>query len=179
MDTSRLTQIEAAALLSVTTRTLRDWEKAGAGIPRNDDGTYPGPALVAWEVSRHRQDGEFDDQRERLAAAQAERVEAENAVRRGQLADVAAVAAVWTDHVAACRARLLSLPSKLSPQLTGINDPNVLAAAIRAEINAALAELSEYELPAEPGDTGDGVAHLASAADADGQPVGRRRTKAQ
>jgi hypothetical protein len=40
----RLTQAQAALLLSRSDRWLRDRPDA----PRNDDGTYPGPALIAW-----------------------------------------------------------------------------------------------------------------------------------
>jgi phage terminase Nu1 subunit (DNA packaging protein) len=179
MGIANLTQIDAAALLGVTTRTLRDWEKRGEGPPRNKDGTYPGRQLVVWEVTRNIPTGEFDDQRERLNAAQAEKVEAENAVRRGQLADVAIVAAVWTDHVAAARTKLLAIPSKLAPQLTAIHDPNVIAAGIRAEITAALAELAEYAPPAEPGGAGDGLEDMGAAADADRKRMGRPRKAPQ
>lgn len=94
-------------------------------------------------------DIDFDNQRERLAAAQAEKVEMENAVRRGTLADVAAVQGVWADHILAARAKLLSLPSKLGPQLTNATDPAAIAGRIRAEIYVALNELAEAD--AAPG----------------------------
>jgi phage terminase Nu1 subunit (DNA packaging protein) len=179
MGIANLTQIDAAALLGVTTRTLRDWEKRGEGPPRNDDGTYPGRQLVVWEVTRNIPAGEFDDQRERLNAAQAEKVEAENAVRRGELADVAQVTAAWVDHIAAARAKLLAIPSKCASQLTGITDANVLAAGLRAEISAALAELADYDVPAEPDAASEGVADVEAAADAHRKRVGRPRKAAQ
>jgi phage terminase Nu1 subunit (DNA packaging protein) len=88
---------------------------------------------------------DFDNQRERLAAAQAEKVEMENAIRRRQLADVAAVQAIWADHILAARAKLLSLPSKLGPQLANGTDPAAIAGRIRAEIYAALDELADAD----------------------------------
>jgi len=42
-----LSQVAAAALLEISTRKLRS-----AGPPRNPDGTYAGPELVAWWVKR-------------------------------------------------------------------------------------------------------------------------------
>jgi hypothetical protein len=124
-------------------------------------------------------DTEFDDQRERLAAAQAEKVEAENALRRGQLAVVADFDRVQADHVAAARARLLSMATKLAPQITGISEPNVIAAAIRAEVTAALTELAEYE-PPQIEDRGPDVPEgLEATTDTDGQSVGRRAKKAE
>lgn len=101
---------------------------------------------------------DFDNQRERLAAAQAERVEMENAIRRGELAECAAVAAGWAEHIAAARAKLLSLPAKLGPQLTNISDASVAADKIRAEVYAAIDELAEWELPEADGDGGDDAA---------------------
>jgi transposase-like protein len=137
VNLAALNQTQAAALLSVAPRTLRDWIDA----PRNGDGTYPGPALVAYYVGKLGGGSEYDTQRERLAAAQAERVEAENAVRRGELAELGSVAAEWSALIHACRAKLLSMPSKLGPQLIHVADPTVIAARIRAEVYAALVEL--------------------------------------
>ena len=126
---------------------------------------------------------DFETQRERLAAAQAEKVEMENAVRRGELAEVAKVHAVWTDHVAAARAKLLAMPTKLGPQLTNVADARVISARVRAEVHAALAELADYEPP-----DGDGEPHVAdppggadvvAPAGPDRQRVGRRKAKAQ
>ena len=171
-----LSQQDAAALLGVTARTLREWSDA----PRNANGSYPGPDLVKWAISRAAPDsGEFDSQRERLAAAQAEKVEAENAVRRGFLADVRAVLAAWTDLIAAFRAKVLAIPTKLAPQLTNVSDPKRIADIIRGELYAALAELADGDWIGQPdgpaeGSSGDGGA----APEPDGKRVGRRKTKA-
>ncbi len=175
MDLSHLTQTQAATLLGIAPRTLRDWSDA----PRSEDGTYVWVTLLAYRDAKLYGDGEFSDQRERLAAAQAEKVETENAVRRGELAVMSDVQRVWADHISAARAKLLAIPVKLAPQLTGIHEPNVIAAAIRADVTAALAELAEYE-PAETGpEQGDGVAAVEAASDADGKSVGRRAKKAE
>lgn len=124
--------------------------------------------------------GEFDNQRDRLAAAQAEKYELENALRRGQVADVSAIGRQIENANAAVRAKLLSLPSKLGAQLVGINDANILSGRIRVEVYAALTELASYspELPAdEPGVVDEGDAGLPTAAGSDGEPVGRRKAK--
>ena len=134
-----LTQMQAAGLLSISARTLRDWVDA----PRNKDGSYPGPALVAYYIEKIGGATEFDNQRERLAAAQAEKVETENRLRRAELADMSEVAAAWQDHIIAAKSKLLSMPAKLGPQLVNCADAGTIAGRIRSEIYSALVELAE------------------------------------
>lgn len=126
---------------------------------------------------------DFDNQRERLAAAQAEKFEMENSVRRSQLAEVSKVQAAWSDHIAAARAKLLSMPSKLGPQLTNVTDPNVVSARIRAEVYAAINELAEWELPeADGGDIpsdAPGTGDVEKSAAPNSKPVGRRKSKTE
>lgn len=125
----------------------------------------------------------FENERERLAAAQADKYEMENALRRNELAEVAAVHAVWTDHIAAARAKLLAMPSKLGPQLTNVADARILSSRIRAEVTAALAELADYEPPEASGEPAgadsEGGGSVGAAARPDGQRVGRRKKAAQ
>ena len=176
MNISALTQTQAAALLSIAPRTLRDWHDA----PRNADATYSGPSLVAYYVKKMAGGGEFDDQRQRLAAAQAERVEHENSVRRGDLADMRDVSRFWEECMANMRAKLLALPSKLSPRLVNIGDAGVINAALRADVHACLSELADYEpTEREPADVVvEDEAGAAAPAKPDRKRVGGSRKKA-
>lgn len=144
---SRINQQQIAYLLGVTSRTVRDW----ADAPRNADGSYDARAVVAWFTAKNGSatsgDESFATQRERLAAAQAEKVEAENRIRRGELVEIEQLGAEWDDLVLSARAKLLSLPTKVAPQLIGRTDPNAIRAILKTEINAALAELAR---PLEP-----------------------------
>jgi phage terminase Nu1 subunit (DNA packaging protein) len=151
-------------------RTERKWK-----LKRVVEHLYRTPASAEAE--------DFDNQRERLAAAQAEKFEMENALRRGELAEASKVQSAWADHIAAARAKLLAMPSKLGPQLTHIADPNVVQARIRVEVNAAISELAEWELPEsdgvdQPDAAPDGGA-VAPAAGSAGERVGRRKQEAQ
>jgi hypothetical protein len=169
VNLAALTQTQAAALLSISPRTLRDWHDA----PRNGDGTYPGPALVAFYVGKLGGGSEFDNQRERLAAAQAEKVEHENAIRRGQVAPIAAVEKFWIECISNARARILGMGPKLGPQLRNIGDPSVIAAAINAEARAALNDLADYRPDAADfGSDSASVANVEAAAGPDGGAVG-------
>ena len=160
MSLNALTQVQAAALLSISARTLRDW----VDCPRNQDGSYPGPALVAYYVAKLNGNGEYDNQRERLAAAQAEKVETENLVRRGQLCETEAVASLWADVLTNVKSKLLGLPTKLGPQLVNRNEPGQIVGIIRQEVVAVLDELSS--------DTGPLSGGIEATADVDGKSVG-------
>jgi phage terminase Nu1 subunit (DNA packaging protein) len=147
---------------------------------RNADLFDSASALAAIYAGDSLAGGDFDNQRERLAAAQAEKVEMENAVRQRKLADLTQTEAVWTDMIANARAKVLGIGSKLGTQLVNIGDANVIAAAIRSECNAALGELQQYRLPDEPsGPGGEGEPDMGAPADPDGKRVGRPRKAAK
>lgn len=86
---------------------------------------------------------DYDDQRQRLAAAQAEKVERENAVIRGDLARRQDVEKFWTDCIANSRARLLRLPSDCAVEVPA-DVRGVVQDAVRRGVHDALAELAEY-----------------------------------
>jgi len=140
----RLRQKVAAELLGVTDRTLRDWHDA----PRNADATYSGPALVAWALGRQTSDDlDLDQQRARLASAQAERVEHENGVRRGELAHREEVVCFWTDCIGNARTKLLQLPSRLRGELPPAPTPAQVFDLARRLVHETLTDLAEYEPP--------------------------------
>lgn len=168
-DPRSLSQADAARILGKTGRTLRYWTDQGA--PRNADGTYSIPDLVEWLIqARASSPGDLvlESERARLAKEQADKTALENQVRRGKLVEVEEVRQLWTDLVAAARARLLAMPSKLGPMLTNIADANVAASRIRDEVYAALSELSESGRRARGSSNGD----LGSASGVDGRGVG-------
>lgn len=164
VELTRLNQQQIAFICGVTSRSIRDW----ADAPRNSDGTYNAQEFVAWFIQRNSgSDGEkeYNNQRERLAAAQAEKVETENRVRRAELADTKQMIDLWSGILAAVRAKLLSLPTKLGPQLVNNNDPAAIVSRIRAEVYAALDELSS--------DTENDSLDIEATAEVDGEPMGR------
>lgn len=139
VNLSRLNQQQAANLLGVTSRTLRDW----ADAPRNGDGSYDGPQLVRWFVERAAGNTEFDNQRERLAAAQAEKVETDNALRRGEIVLVQSVVEEVGDYITTCCARLRNIGGKAATEF----DPDTgrrVETIVDREVEAAIAELREY-----------------------------------
>ena len=79
-----------------------------------------------------------------LAKAQKIRIERENAVKEGVLADMEETVEVWQNHIGAARAKLLSLPAQLSNRCVGL-DRGEIEDEARKLITAALEELSRDE----------------------------------
>ncbi len=165
MNIAALTQVQAAALLSVAPRTMRDWSDA----PRNPDGTYNGPSIVAYYVSKMAGDElDLNRERARLAKEQADRTALSNAVARGDVIPSAVALQQWSDHIVAARAKLLAMPTKLGPQLINISEVNLIAAAIKAAVIESLDELARWRPAAGGGEP------VAVTAEPDGEPVGGR-----
>jgi hypothetical protein len=144
-----LTQTEAAALLSVAPRTLRDWHDA----PRNPDATYSGPALVAYYLEKQTGSAlDLNREKARLTKEQADLTSLKNAIARGDVIPSSQAVAQWSTHITAARAKLLAMPTKLGPQLIAINDVNTIAEIIKSAVYESLDELAQWS-PSEGSDT--------------------------
>ena len=87
--------------------------------------------------------GGFDlvTERARLAHAQAVKAERENKIADGLFLEVAVVHRLVTGSFARVRAKLLSLPSKLAPLVSGTTSAEAQG-LLKADIHAALNELA-------------------------------------
>lgn len=163
----------------MTEKTIRSWIADGFGVLKagakgsGNGATVDLTVLIPWYL----EENALDVAKTRLASSQADKHEMENALRRGELLEVAVVEHEWSDLVAAFRAKMLAVPSKLAPQLTNVADARIVASLIGGEINEALSDLA--------GDSGHSrgkgarTANGRAAEAADGKPVGRRRAAAK
>jgi phage terminase Nu1 subunit (DNA packaging protein) len=110
-------------------------------VPRNDDGTFDAPAVVQWRIARAEARGELD-QRQRLARAQAERVERQNEIEARALIPAAQAVEVWSSILTDARNKMLAVPSKLAPRLA-YQPVEVVAATLREEIHQVLTDLAD------------------------------------
>src|SRR5687768_16967081 len=156
MDDIEVTAPELGDWLGLTDRSVRDLAADGT-IPRNRRGRYPLKACVRAYCARAREvaagrmsaDGEGLDltaERARLAKEQADKLEMENAASRGELLPRAEVVSALQAVFARCRARLLSLPTKLAPLIVGEESPAVVQDRITAGVHEALDELRSIKL---------------------------------
>lgn len=145
---------QVAVALNISPRRIQQLAKEG--MPRDSRGQYELGACMAWYIRylqhavEQRHDPNTRDEslvltreRSRLAREQADRQELDNAERRGELVELAAVTDAWANRLVSLRARLRAIPTKLGPQLTNITDAAVISAQIRADIDGALEELAD------------------------------------
>ena len=53
---------------------------------------------------------------------------------------------MWSDFATMVKSKLLNIPTKLAPQLTGIDDVNTIKKAISVEVSEALNEIADFDI---------------------------------
>ena len=134
---------EAANFLNLSKSTFFRLIEAGI-IPRSDDGTY-----ILGEVVEAYWRNQFDSEglkaaQTRLVTAQAELKEAELAEQRGELHRASIVQKIWSERNINIRAKLLAIPTKISPELVG-KDLLTIQGKLKDAVNEALEELADYD----------------------------------
>ena len=113
-------------------------------------------------------------ERARLLKAQADMAEIELAERTGELVTVERVESDWLEMVTACRAKMLSIPTKTAYQIAHLENPEEIEKFLKRVIYEALTEMAAYESEDEniSADDEDGEEGVDASAAADGEPVG-------
>ena len=113
-------------------------------------------------------------ERARLLKAQADMAEIELAERTGELVTVERVESDWLEMVTACRAKMLSIPTKTAYQIAHLENPEEIEKFLKRVIYEALTEMAAYESEDEniSADDEDGEDGVDASAAADGEPVG-------
>lgn len=106
-----------------------------------------------------------------------EKLEIELRRSRGELVEVRLAAFMLEQIIAACRAHLLALPTKLAPLVLGAKTLRQCKAKLEAGVDEALHELSRINV-AQLGAAGEG-GDVGAPAEADGERLGRSRKSAQ
>lgn len=79
---------------------------------------------------------------QRLTAARADKVELEVQAKKGELIAVKEVEKKWAAMLIAFRGKMLTIPTALAPELSGMDSPAEIEALLRRSIHEALNELS-------------------------------------
>jgi phage terminase Nu1 subunit (DNA packaging protein) len=141
-------------ILEVSTRRVRQMVEEGI-ISRAESGSYELVPTVKQYIRflRVKSDSKIDDQdlekqlsieEVKLKRAKAEQEEIKLARMKGTMHDASDVERVMTDMLSSMKAKLLSMPSKISPMLVGIEEVTDIQELIRRNIYEALEELKDY-----------------------------------
>lgn len=176
MQFPTLTAAEFARLLDVSPASVTNWMNDGMPADRSGKSgrevrIEPEKALP-WVIN-HR-DAPPGSQRERLAKAQAEKVEMENEQRRGKLIDAGQVEETLLGLASYLAREHDALPGRVANELAGINEPAVIRSRLLEECRAIREGLAQHSIR-----TADALEALAdeidcsqAAAESDGEPMG-------
>lgn len=117
-------------------------EKEGA---RGQSHTFDTAKVIDWLVNRASGRDRLEEARIRHTLAQAEKVELEIEELRGDLISLDKMKGMWGNVLATFRARILSMPSRLTPLIVTHKDPKQIEKVIKDSCNEALNELSQYD----------------------------------
>ncbi|NTU68939.1 MAG: hypothetical protein HGB02_08680 [Chlorobiaceae bacterium] len=146
-----LTQSQAAAILGVSARRLRQRDQEDNPPPKNSEGQYPCEAFGRWlksDLSRGlgvADDGSvyvYEVERGRLTHHQANAAALEEGRKKRELIHVDMIRSFWSNVLAIVRSKLLSLPSRIASVCAGKTSEEIEAEA-QAIIYEALGELSK------------------------------------
>ena len=135
--------IEAADFLRLPERTFYKLVEDGV-IPKVEDGVYVlGDVVHAYWRSQMGKKG-LMVAKTRLTNAEAELRELELAEQRGDVIRKSAISMAWGENVINCKSKLLSIPTKIAPELVG-QDLRTIQQKLKCVIYEALKELADYD----------------------------------
>ncbi len=168
----QVNQTELSEILGVSDVTIWEWQKQDPPLPmarrgeRGQQNLYDTADVIAWMVARAEARARTDKPQDRLARAQAERVELENEKTRGELVPASEVEPVWRERVLTAAAYMVGRASRLAAILEAtpsieqkrqvlkeedaafLTKLGVDGARMQAEIDALLEQLSTGEAEA-------------------------------
>ena len=187
----QVTKRAGAEFFGVSVQALDGWFSAGCPVAQRDAQSRITKVdlsdMARWRITRATEDGggsELDHERTRLTRAQADKTELEAAELRAELIPATKIETHWQAMIAAMRARLVGLPSKIAPQVAGPDDLTRVQDMIQAGVYEALAEIAGDAFPDDVrrrivlATDGHGSGSEA-AAEIDSDAVGKRASATQ
>ena len=156
---------DIAVLLGLDVFALQDLRKKKIIKAPARKAEWPGSVITEYcDYLRGRASGDIAEdahaQRTRLLKNQADKVEMENAVMRGNLVDIAETEKAWTAVLMNVRSKMLAMPTATAAVLAVETEQKIVKELLTNTVEAALTELSAIEIRPngqdEPGgDQGD------------------------
>lgn len=142
-----LTTTEICYAFGVSKNTFSKWNLEVAETRKNTN-YYDLKSVIAWRIeqaeTKHTVEKKTKAEEElRWTTARADKAQLAVEVQRRRLLPAKLVQDVWADQISRARAKLLSLPKKLAPQMTSDRTENQIL--LKDVIYEALEELKDYE----------------------------------
>lgn len=167
---------EFAKLCGVSPATVTNWMNDGMPCVRSGragkEVQIDIEKAMPWVIA-HRE-APPGSQRERLAKAQAEKVEMENEQRRGRTIDAGQVEETMLGLAAYLAREHDALPGRVANELAGINEPALIRSRLLEECRAIREGLAQHSVRTADAlnDLAEECDDPAAAAESDGEPVG-------
>lgn len=169
-----------AEIIGCTEETLTQWQKQGMPILLSRMGRegnqYETTAVLSWLEARRQSDApptDYDTERTRKVKLEADILALQKSQLEGRLIPADKAEQAWFALTAAFRSRMLSIPSKCAPQITGLESFIEVERLLSDAIHDALAELAASDLADRVTEQfSDANECSSSAHQADSQPVG-------
>lgn len=153
-----VTSTMLSKLFGLTTARIRQLENEGV-LKKASRGKYPlqenvkkyvDYLKITSEINNGKNENEkikidYDEEHALLEKAKREKAELELAQMQGTMFDAADIEREMTKMLAAFRAKILAIPSKLAPQLIARSEISIIESILETEVYNALSELSEYD----------------------------------
>lgn len=149
----QLTSREIGTHCGIPERTIRDWQTKGI-VPKTDDLSEVVRSVVAYykqiaeeKLSRGSKDEDEELYWEKVRLTRAQATEKELALSQltGETVKASETVQVWSNYILACRARLLSLPSRHAQELAGISTAYQVQQILQSSVDEALQELGSEQ----------------------------------
>jgi len=101
-------------------------------------------------MAKKGEEKEYNPEKIRLTKAQADKIELEIEEKQKYLLPASAVKDAWAKMTIAFKNKLLTLPSKLAPELEVMTDKRQIEELLTDTISDALKELSQHEAGKRP-----------------------------
>lgn len=153
----QVNRTELAELHDVSLPTVSAWVRKGCPvIERGGKGKqwiFDSAAVATWREDQAVLSAvgdtdklDIDEARRRKTAAEAALAELELSKQKGEVAEIELISKVIGEEYAKCRAKLLSIPTRLSPLLMTIDGEGDAGQILEDAITDALSELSSDDL---------------------------------
>jgi len=142
---------ELCQIMGISSPTIDNWEKRGMPVQKKGGkgvaNEYNTMHVIKWWAGDAASPGAVKltsgaDPKDRKTAAEAEIKEIELAEKKGEVVPIDTAIKGFIKHVAACKAKLLAIPTKAAPMVVVMTEIEETRAALDDMIRDALTELS-------------------------------------